>query len=112
VRTHRGEIWLADLGKPVGHEQGFSRPVVIVSADRYNAAQHRLVMAVPITSRRRGWNTHVEIEPGISGLDKVSWAKVEDLRSISAVRLTRRLGNVETSVMANIQNCIRLLLDV
>jgi mRNA interferase MazF len=69
-------------------------------------------MAVPLTSRHRGWNTHVEIEPGRSGLNTVSWAKVEDLRSISTVLLTRHLGQVEASVMNDIQARIRLLLDL
>ena len=30
----RGEVWMVDLGDPVGHEQGYRRLAVAISADR------------------------------------------------------------------------------
>ncbi|MDQ3421847.1 MAG: type II toxin-antitoxin system PemK/MazF family toxin, partial [Actinomycetota bacterium] len=45
----RGEIWLVDFGTPIGHEQGYRRPAMIVSADRMNTSKAGLVIVVPLT---------------------------------------------------------------
>lgn len=42
-----------------------------------------VIMMVPCTTTRRDLPSHIEIEPGDSGLDVVSYAKCEDLKSIS-----------------------------
>src|SRR4051812_13700049 len=71
-RAHmrRGEIWLADFGEPVGREQGYPRPALIVSNDDFNEAGFGLVVTVPLTTRDRGWAYHVEIPAGTTGLRK------------------------------------------
>jgi PemK-like, MazF-like toxin of type II toxin-antitoxin system len=48
----------------------------------------RVVIVVPTTTRHRGLVSHVEIEPERSGLDELSYAKCEDVKSISEQRLT------------------------
>src|SRR5580658_6419765 len=88
----RGEIWTVDFGEPVGHEQAYRRPAVIVSSDRLNSSRAELVIVVPLTRTRRGLPSHVEIAPGNSGLSELSYAKTEDVKSISTNRLVRRLG--------------------
>ncbi len=45
----RGEIWLVDFGTPIGHEQGYQLPAMIVSADRMNTSTAGLVIVVPLT---------------------------------------------------------------
>ncbi len=45
----RGEIWLVSLDPTLGHEQQGTRPVLIVSPDRFNAVT-RVPIVVPITS--------------------------------------------------------------
>ena len=67
---------------------------------------------VPLTTTRRGLATHVEIEPGASGLGHVSYAKCEDMKSISVERLVRRLGRVEPDVMFSVARNLRFLLDL
>src|SRR5690349_21301427 len=46
----RGEIYWCDLEPRRGHEQGARRPVVIISADQYNASQSPLIGVVPLTT--------------------------------------------------------------
>jgi mRNA interferase MazF len=69
-------------------------------------------MVVPGTTARRDLPSHIEIEPGDSGLDQVTYAKCEDLKSISEKRLISRLGRVGPDVMFEIGRVLRFLLDL
>ena len=108
--AHRGEIWLVDFGEPVGREQGYRRPAVIISDDRLNRSRAELVIVVPVTTTRRGLPSHVEIEPGASGLKNTSYAKTEDVKSISTNRLIRRLGVVPADRLNRAEHALRVLL--
>lgn len=103
---------MADLGEPVGHEYGLRRPVLIVSHQGWLDAQPPVVSVVPLTRTRRNWPTHVEIEPGISGLRSISYAKCEDIRTISPLRLTRRFGTADEVVMGSVERILRRLLGL
>lgn len=106
----RGEIYLANLGEPVGHEQALTRPVLILSAQPWLDSNPPVVTAVPLTRTRRSAATHIEIEPGSSGLRATSYAKCEDLRAISPVRLRRRFGAADAEVLLRIEVVLRRLL--
>ncbi|MGC1207639.1 MAG: type II toxin-antitoxin system PemK/MazF family toxin, partial [Ornithinimicrobium sp.] len=79
----RGEVYDVDLGQPVGHEPAFKRPAVVVSVDILNNGPGQLVIVVPVTSAAYGLRSHVEIEPGSSGLGHTSYARCDQLRVIS-----------------------------
>lgn len=108
--AQRGEVWLVDFGEPVGHEQGYRRPAVIVSDDRLNQSRAELAIVVPVTTTRRGLPSHIEIEPGGSGLDHTSYAKAEDVKSVSTRRLIRRLGVIPADRLNRTEHALRLLL--
>ncbi|MGH3546425.1 MAG: type II toxin-antitoxin system PemK/MazF family toxin [Mycobacteriales bacterium] len=108
----RGDVWLADLGDPIGHEQGFRRPIVVVSADNMNQGSSGRVIAVPLTRTRRRLPSHVEIEPGASGPTETSYATVEDLRSISVDRLIGHRGTLSSDALHRISRVAALLLDL
>lgn len=108
--VRRGEIFLADLGDPIGQEQGLRRPVLMVSANQWLASNPPVLMVVPLTRTYRQRSTHVEIEPGTSGLGDISYAKCEDLRSISPLRLGRRFGQIEGTPLATVDVILRRLL--
>ncbi len=108
----RGEIYLADLGDPVGHEQAFSRPVLVLSAQPWLDSRPPVVAVVPITRTPGESPTHVEIEPGGSGLAATSYAKCEDLRAISPERLGRHFGIADDVVMTRIELITKRLLGL
>ncbi|MGA7704512.1 MAG: type II toxin-antitoxin system PemK/MazF family toxin [Solirubrobacteraceae bacterium] len=112
MKAHRGEIWLVDFGEPVGREQSGRRLAVIVSADPLNESRAGVVIAVPVTTAHRGLPSHIEIDPGDSGLDEISYAKCEDVKSISERRLIGRLGVVDDGVSFQIARALRFLLDL
>lgn len=108
--VRRGEIHMADLGDPIGHEQAYRRPVLIVSGQPWLDSNPPVVMAVPLTRTHRESPTHVEIEPGSSGLKETSYAKCEDLRAISPLRLERNFGMAEETVLFRVELILRRLL--
>lgn len=112
MSARRGEVWLVDFGEPVGHEQSGRRPAVVVSADPLNESRASVVIVVPITTAHRGLPSHIEIDPGISGLHKISYAKCEDVKSVSEQRLIARLGTIDSEAAFQVGRALRFLLDL
>jgi mRNA interferase MazF len=108
----QAEIWMADLDPALGHEQAGKRPVLIMSADTFNAGLAGLVVIVPITSKSKRVRSHVAIEPGASGLRTRSFVISEQPRTISKSRLGRRLGVVGEPALSQVKSWIRVLLDL
>ena len=111
-RARRGEVWLVDFGEPVGREQSGRRPAVVISADALNESRAGIVIVVPCTTARRGLPSHIELDPATSGLDDVSYAKCEDIKSISENRLIVRLGEAPVEAMFDVVRLLRFLLDM
>jgi mRNA interferase MazF len=103
---------LVDFGDPVGREQSGRRPAIVVSADALNESRAGVVVVVPTTTTLRGLPSHIEIDPNGSGLDEVSYAKCEDVKSVSDQRLIGRLGLVNDQVTSQIGRALRFLLDL
>jgi mRNA interferase MazF len=107
----RGELYLAELGEPVGHEQGGERPVLIVSAQPWLDARPPVVAVLPLTRTYRERTTHVEVEGGrTTGLTATSYVKGEDIRAISPDRLRHRLGRIDPMAMVRVEVILRRLL--
>jgi mRNA interferase MazF len=92
---HRGEIFLADLDPVAGREQRGRRPFMVLSLLRMNQAPAALVIGVPLTTTESPSKLHVRIEPGESGLPRVSYAMPEMVRSISTERFGRHFGRAD-----------------
>lgn len=112
MKPRRGEVWLVDFGEPVGRERAGRRPAVVVSADPLNEGPAGVVIVVPVTTARRGLPSHIEIEPGTSGLRDTSYAKCEDIKSVSDRRLVARLGEAEPDVVLAVGRALTYLLDL
>lgn len=108
----RGEIYDIDLGQPVGHEPAFRRPAVVVSVDIVNHGPGGLVMVVPVTSAAYGLRSHVEVEPGRSGLKHTSFARCDQLRVIATARLCSRRGIAAPAELRAIDQALRFILDL
>jgi mRNA interferase MazF len=108
----RGEVYYVDLGQPVGHEPAFRRPAVMVSVDILNNGPGGLVVVVPITTASYGLRSHVELEPEGSGLDRISFARCDQLRVVSVERLSARQGIIGPERMQAIDQALRFVLDL
>lgn len=101
ARILRGEIRWADL-KPVrGHEQAGLRPVLILSQDVFNE-RSGTVIAVALTSQpqRAGFPLTHELQS--SKLQKQSWVKISQIRTLSVERIGAKLGRTTAEDLVQI----------
>jgi mRNA interferase MazF len=108
----RGEVWLVDLNPIRGHEQAGTRPALVVSADEFNHGPAGLVIVVPMATTERGIPLHVSVDPPEAGVDRRSFIKCEDVRSISEQRLVRRFGVVSPDTLSLVADRLRIVLDL
>ena len=108
----RGQVWLLDLNPTRGHEQAGTRPAIIISVDPFNQTALGLTVIVPITSQAKDSPLHVRIDPPEGGLQHTSFAKCEDVRSVSRERLSRPLGRVTPAVLRQVEDRLRLVLGL
>jgi mRNA interferase MazF len=92
TQPSHGEIWYADLSPVRGHEQDGQRPVLVVSASP--ALPFPVELVIPLTTRFRGFPFHVPVRPPEGGLRSPGYLLCEHLRSVSPLRLERKLGRV------------------
>jgi len=108
----RSEIWWVDLNPVRGHEQAGKRPALIFSVDLFNNGPAEHVVVLPITTKNKKIPFHVEISPHESGLEEKSYVKCEDIRSISKERLKSRISMVSPTIMTEIEDRVRILLNL
>ena len=108
----RGEVYFADPGQVVGHEQGGRRPFLVVSIEAMNQSPSELAIVVPLTTTDRRNKLHVRMEPPEAGLDRVSFAMPEMVRLASTARLQRRLGRASIATDDAVANRIGLLVGL
>lgn len=90
-----GDIVEVDFGTPIGSEAGFRRPAIILMSDAFLRYRPSTVFVVPLTSTPHQFPSHVEIQAdGYNRLQSSSCALVEQLRAVSAQRVSDATGNV------------------
>ena len=102
---------MAELDPVVGSEQGGTRPVAIIQNDMGNL-HSPTVIAVPLTGStgKPALPTHVHIPRGEGGLWRESIVLCEQVRTLEKVRLSKYLGRVPASVMAQVDEALALSL--
>jgi mRNA interferase MazF len=108
----RGEIWLVNLNPTQGHEQGGTRPALIISVNLFNHGPADLVVVLPITTKDKNIPLHVKVMPSESDLPEISFIKCEDVRSVSTERLLKRLGSVEATTLVIVEDKLRILIGL
>ena len=106
-----GDVLEADLGIPSGHEAGFARPVVVVTAQRILDQGPTVVHVVPLTSTLGNYPSEVVIVAEASGLNRDSAAQCQHIRAISSSRLANNRGNVGAVDLRRIREMVTLILD-
>lgn len=112
VEPLRGEIWTVNLEPARGREQAGSRPALVVSTNTFNRGPADLVVVVPITSKDKGIPLHVAVRPPEGGVKTASFVKIEDVRSVSKDRLGKRWGCVTPQTLQEVDDRLRILLEL
>jgi len=101
ARILRGEVRWADLNPVKGHEQAGQRPVLILSHDVFNERSGTAI-AVAMTSQEPRAGFPLTVESRASGLQKRSWIKVSQIRTLSVERLGKRLARASEEEVARV----------
>jgi mRNA interferase MazF len=113
----RGEIRIVDLGPGLPGEAIKRRPAVIVSNNGANATAGRLgggvLTVVPMTSNvERVYPFQALVPADASGLEQDSKAQAEQVRAVSVNRIGELVGHVAAPTMLEIDNALRLHLEL
>ena len=113
----RGEIRLTDLDPALAGEADKRRPAIIVSSDRANATAARLgrgvVTVVPVTSNvTRIFPFQVLLPAEDAGIRVDSKAQAEQVRSVSVERIGPVITRLPTHLMAQVDDALRLHLQL
>jgi len=113
----RGEVRLVDLNPARGSEANKQRPAVIVSNDRANSTVTRLgrgvVTVVPLTSNvHKVFPFQVLLPADLTGLQVDSKAQAEQVRSVAVERLGKVLCHLSPVLMREVDEALRLHLQL
>ena len=108
---NRGEIWLANLSPTQGSEQGGIRPVIIFQNNVISRFSTTII-TIPLTTnlRRASLPSSLLISLGKGGLDQDSVALCHQLRVIDRSRLQKKLGQLDSEVISNLETIVLLTL--
>lgn len=110
----RGEIWWAELGAPTGSEPGYRRPVLIIQQNDFNQSLISTVIAIAITSNLRLAEApgNVLLKKRWTKLPKDSVANISQIITLNKSDLTECISSLPKLKMSEVDNGLRLVLDI
>jgi mRNA interferase MazF len=106
----RGEVRWADLNPTRGHEQGGTRPVLIISHDVFNQRSGTVIaMAITSQPQRAGFPLTKEITS--SKMPKRSWIKISQIRTLSTERIGKKVGLLSSEELADVIEGLNEIVD-
>ena len=112
VLLRRGAIVMVSFDPATGSEAAKVRPAVIVSNNTANAAAGRtggVVTVVPVTSNTaRVYPFQVLLPATATGLPRDSKAQAEQVRSVSVTRIADASGWVDSDLMQQLDDAMRV----
>ena len=101
----RGEVWWADLPKPVGR-----RPVVILSRNRAIQVRDYVTVAEVTTTIR---HIPVEVKLGLEdGLPKMCVANLDVINTVPKKLLSERVAILKPSKMKSVEEALKFAIDL
>jgi len=97
--VRRGDVWLADLGRTTGSEQGGVRPVVVIQNEMGNRHSPTVIVAAVTGRHKKDLPTHAVLEKDGRRLRQDSTVLLEQIRTIDRARLLKRFGALDDTEM-------------
>jgi mRNA interferase MazF len=110
----RGDIWWADLPDPHGSATGYRRPVLVIQADAFTRSRIATVIVAAITSNLRVATApgNVLVSATETGLPRDSVVNVSQIITLDKAILDEYVGHLTTRTMTQVEEGIRLVLDL
>lgn len=113
-RPARGMVIQVDLDPVVGHEQGRSRPCVVVQNDAGNRFSS-MTIVVPLTDAghiRRPSAIYVPVKAGDGGIRKDSIVLCDQIRAVDMERVGRTIGVLSPETMKAVDRALAISLGL
>lgn len=101
ARILKGDVVWAELDPTTGNEQAGRRPVLVLSEDVFNE-RSGTVIAAAITSQEPRAKFPLTLELTSPKMPKRSWVKISQVRTLSVLRLGRRIGRAKPEEVAQV----------
>jgi mRNA interferase MazF len=114
VKPFRGMVVEVSLDPVVGHEQGRSRPCVVVQNDSGNRFSSTTIV-VPLTDAahvKRAFPIYVLVKAGDGGAKKDSYALCDQIRTVDQQRFRGIYGTLAPETMAKIEKALQISLGL
>ncbi len=111
---NRGDVWWANLPKPLGSSPGYARPVLVIQADTFNCSQINTVVIAIITTNTKLADSlgNVLLTAKQSGLSKDSVVNVSQLFTIDESFLRDFVSAISDKKMEQIDKGLCLVLSL
>jgi mRNA interferase MazF len=112
VGLAQGQVWWAELPRPVGSGPGFRRPVLVVQGNAFNRSRIATVVIVPLTRTLRLGDApgNVVLQARDTGLPDDSVADVSQIITVDRSLLDELLGQISDAGLALVLAGIELVL--
>lgn len=107
----RGEVWLVNWNPARGSEQAGKRPALVIQNNIGNENASTTIVAA-ISSSVKIFPMNVKIEPPQGGLELPSIVKTSQILTVDKKRLEKRLGRFSREKMEEVNQAIKLSLDL
>ncbi len=111
LTPRRGEVWLVNFNPGRGSEQKGIRPALVIQNDTGNIYASTTIVAA-ITTTIKEFPVTVVVSPGEGGLRQKSMVNLAQLLTLDKSRLRKRLGTLSQTTMQQVNESIRVSLDV
>jgi mRNA interferase MazF len=108
TKVTRGQVWLVDLGIGIQSEQALVRPCIIISNDKNNKYSNTIAI-VPLTTKNK---TKLPVHVDINLNQQKSTALVEQIRTISKLRLIKPMGILDNKTLNKIDEAVKIQLQL
>ena len=110
----RGEIWWAELPEPLVSGSGYKRLLLVIQSNEFNESKINTIIAAVITSNIRlsAAPGNVLLSPKKSKLPKESVINVSQIITIDKSFLTEKVNTISNTIMAKVNEGMRLILQL
>ncbi|MBI4610935.1 MAG: type II toxin-antitoxin system PemK/MazF family toxin [Candidatus Rokubacteria bacterium] len=107
----RGEVWLVNFNPGRGSEQKGVRPALVIQNDTGNIYAGTTIVAA-VTTTIKEFPVTVVMPSGEGGLRQRSMVNLAQILTVDKARLQKRLVTLSESTMRQVDEAIRVSLDV
>lgn len=113
MSIRQGDIYIVDLGEPIGSEPGYEHPVVVVQNNLFNKSRIRTVAVCLLTTNlsRQHARGNVLLFPGEGNLPEQSVVNVSQIVTVDKQRLEYRIGSLNPERVREIVAGLKFLFE-